>query len=54
MVRNYKRKTDFGNTPQHVYDKAVKEVMDGVMTLRGAAKKYNINVMTLQRCKKKK
>jgi len=51
MIRNYKRKTNFGTTPQHIYDKAVKEVNDGNMTLRAAAKKYNVNVMTLQRYK---
>jgi len=53
MVRNYKRKTDFGSTPQHIYDKEVKEVIDGVITLRQAAKKYDVNVMTLQRYKNK-
>lgn len=53
MVRNYKRKTNFGATPQHIYDKAVKEVIDGIMTLRASAKKYNVNVMTLQRYKTK-
>lgn len=47
MVRNYKRKTNFGTTPQHIYDKAVKEVIDGIMTLRAAANKYNVNMMTL-------
>jgi len=53
MVRNYKRKTSFGTTPQVIYDKAVQEVIDGKMSLRDAAKKHNVNVMTLQRYKKK-
>ena len=54
MVRNYKRKTYFGTALQVIYDKAVKEVIDGVITLRQAAKQYDVKVMTLQRYKKKK
>lgn len=46
MVRNYKRKTSFGKTPQVIYDKAVQEIIDGKMSLHGAAKNYNINVIS--------
>lgn len=52
-MRNYKKKTDRGNTPKETYIEAAKEVLIGSCSLRKAAQKYNINFMTLQRfCKR--
>ena len=46
MVRTYKRKTERGNIPPDVHDRAVQAVLDGGK-VQTVAKDFNISRVTL-------
>lgn len=52
-MRNYKKKTNRGETPKDVILAAVKEVAENQRSIRPVAEEYGINFMTLQRYVKK-
>ena len=52
-MRNYKRKTNRGNTPDHIWLEAIRAVQNKTLTQKDAANVYNVNVRTLQRYLKK-
>ena len=52
-MRNYKRTTNRGTTPQGVIERAVECVLNGDLGVRAAARDYNINHTTLIRYIKK-
>ncbi|KAB0790097.1 hypothetical protein PPYR_15584 [Photinus pyralis] len=49
MVRDYKRKTDRGNTPAEVFQSAAHAITQENLSIRNAAERYNIIFMTLHR-----
>lgn len=54
MPRNYKRKTQRGDTSIEQYERAYVEINEGRLSLRAAALAFNIDKMTLYRYKNKK
>ena len=46
-MRNYKRKTNRGKTPQCVIERAVECALNGDLGVRAAARDHNINNTTL-------
>lgn len=53
MVRNYKRKTDKGRTPEDVMNRAVKMVLNDKCSRKSVSDDFNIPVKTLSRYFKK-
>lgn len=54
MPRNYKKKTERGETPIDIFERAYKEIKNGRMSIREAAKTFAIDKMTLYRYKVKR
>lgn len=52
-MRNYKKKTNRGETSKEIILAAVKEVAENQRSIRPVAEEYGINFMTLQRYVKK-
>ena len=52
-MRNYKRKTERGQTPKDDMKGAAEDVINGALSLRKAADAFNVNFMKLQRYVKK-
>lgn len=48
MVRNYKRKTERTNINEDAFTSAISEVIEGKLSIRRAADKYNVKCGTLQ------
>lgn len=53
MPRNYKKKTTRGEIPIDIFVRAYEEIKNGRMSIREAAKSFNIDKMTLYRYKVK-
>jgi hypothetical protein len=54
MVRNCKKKTKRGEISQQRFERAYADIKEGILSLREAARTYEIDKMTLFRYKKKK
>ncbi|KAJ3628452.1 hypothetical protein MTP99_015755 [Tenebrio molitor] len=54
MVRNFKKKTKRGEISQQRFERAYADIKEGILSLREAARTYEIDKMTLFRYKKKK